>query len=405
MRRSFLGKCLLLTAILAMVGFMTQINCPTLADAKEVFKIGCPATLSGVGASYGEQTKRTLEMMVPEINKRGGVLGRQIELIIEDDKGEPATAVRKARAMVEKDKVNVLHSPTYSSSALAVSAMLPTWKVIDVSSINGAGSLTGSKFNKYFFRPNFSAPMEAKMISAFMKDSPYKSFFGIGSDYVWGRSSVGMFKGSIEKMGKKWVGDVYPPIGNVDWATYIAKIKEAKPDVVYTAIASKDAVTFYNQAQEFGLTKETQFVLAILNVAEFRATGNAMEGFIGCPRYPFTYDSPKNKAFVDMYLKTYKLYPDMFDGECYDAINFMIAAIEKAKSFDADAIIKAWEGMEFEGIQGKFVMRACDHQAVRQGFMGKAVKAEGYPHLIPKLLKIYPGEEVVPPCRKDTYED
>lgn len=403
MRTNILKKCLLIVAITAITCLSMQVNHPALS-AEKTFKIGCDTTLSGPGASYGLQTKRTLDMMVPQINKRGGILGRKVVVIFKDDNGDPATSVRKARELVEEDKVNVLTSPVYSSCALAVSAMLPRWKVIDVSSINGAGSLTGSKFNKYFFRPNFSAPMEAKMISIYMKESPYKRFFGIGSDYVWGRSSVDMFKKGIQKVGKEWVGDVYPPIGTVDWASYIARIKEAKPDVIYTAIAAKDAVNFYNQARQFGLTKEVQFVLAILNVSEFRATGDAMENFIGSTRYPFTLDNPKNKEFVEMYHSKYSLYPDMFAGECYNAINFMMAAIQKARSLDTDAIIKAWEGMEYQGIIGKSIMRACDHQAIRPGFMARAVKAEGYPHLIPKILKEYPGEELVPPCRSDTSE-
>jgi hypothetical protein len=68
-----------------------------------------------------------------------------------------------------------------------------------------------------------------------------------------------------------------------------------------------------------------------------------------------------------------------------------------------DAVIKAWEGLEYEGLEGEFVMRACDHQAVQPGFMVRAVKREGYPHLIPDILSVYSGDQITPPCREDSH--
>jgi branched-chain amino acid transport system substrate-binding protein len=402
MRKNSFRIPVLIGSIVVFLGLSIQIFYPTPIHAEEVFKIGVPTALSGAYAQYGIQQKRTVEMMLPEIEAKG-LLGRKVEFIWEDSKGDPATAVRKARKLVEKDGVKFLLGPPLSSEALAVSAMLPRWKAIYISSINGAGKLTGSKFNRYFFRVNTSAPMESRTIALYMKDSPLKSFYGIGSDYAWPRSSVGAFEQQVKEMGKQWAGSIFAPLGTFDWATYIAKIKEAKPDALYVAIPGKDGVAFYSQVKKFGLSKEVQIVLSIVELMAILGTGDAMENFIGNSRYPFTIDSPKNKAFVEKFYKKHNFYPDMFDGETYEALEFFFKAVTKAGTDDVDAVIQAWEGLEYDGLEGKFLMRACDHQASQPGFMVRAVKAEGYPHLIPKIIKTYTGEQITPPCRKDSF--
>jgi len=111
------------------------------AYAQNPIKIGLPAALSGSNAQYGIQAKRACELFAKE-NKGKGILGRPVEFIYEDTGGDPATAVRKAQKLVEKDGVKFLTGTVLSSEALAVSAKCPEWKVILMSTINGAGALT-----------------------------------------------------------------------------------------------------------------------------------------------------------------------------------------------------------------------------------------------------------------------
>src|SRR5215471_6661213 len=123
------------------------------AWAQTPIKIGMPAALSGAYAQYDIKAK--------------GVLGRPVEFIYEDTVGDPATAVRKAQKLVEKDGVKFLTGVALSSEALAVSAKCPEWKVIFMSTINGAGALTAKAFHRYFFRVNTSGPMGARAISLY----------------------------------------------------------------------------------------------------------------------------------------------------------------------------------------------------------------------------------------------
>src|SRR5689334_16005446 len=131
------------------------------AAASNPIKIGMPAALSGGYAQYGIQAKRAAELYTKDIAGKG-ILGRPVEFIYEDTAGDPATAVRKAQKLVEKDDVKILTGIALSSEAIAVSKKCPEWKVIFMSTINGAGSLTAKDYNRYFFRPNTSGPMGAR---------------------------------------------------------------------------------------------------------------------------------------------------------------------------------------------------------------------------------------------------
>ena len=124
---------------------------------------------------------------------------------------------------------------------------------------------------------------------------------------------------------------------------------------------------------------------------------------IGSSRYPFTVDTPRNREFVKRFHDLHGVYPDMFDGETYEGLEWLAQVITKAGTDDVDKVIEAWEDSSYDGLEGPFLMRKCDHQAVQLGFAVEAVKDPKYPHLIPKILATYPGDKVTPKCRTEEF--
>ena len=365
-------------------------------------KIGMPAALSGAYAQYGIQARRAAELFSKDI-KGKGILGRPVEFIYEDTAGDPATAVRKAQKLVEKDGVKFLTGVALSSEALAVSAKCPEWKVIFMSTINGAGTLTTKSFHRYFFRVNTSGPMGARAVSLYLAESPMKRFFALGADYAWGRDSVGSFVTQITAAKKEVVGTDYPPVGTKDFASYIAKVRQSKAEGVYLVLVGQDATIFLRQAHQFGLTKDVKPIMEIVELENMKAVGDAMEGTIGSSRYPFTVDTPKNHAFVKRFHDMHGVYPDMFDGETYEGLEWLAQVIQKAGTDDVEKVIDTWEDSSYDGLEGPFFMRKCDHQAVQLGFAVEAVKDPKYTHPVPKILATYPGEKVTPKCRSEDF--
>ena len=389
----------------AVIGSAAAVGAPVFlrkAYAQNPVKIGLPAALSGGYAQYGIQARRAAELFAKDIKSKG-ILGRPVEFIYEDTAGDPATAVRKAQKLVEKDGVKFLTGVALSSEALAVSAKCPEWKVIFMSTINGAGALTAKSWNRYFFRVNTSGPMGARAISLYLADAPMKRFFGLGADYAWGRDSVGSFASQITAAKKDVVGQDFPPVGTKDFASYIAKIRQSRAEGCYLALPGQDATIFLKQAHQFGLTREVKPIMEILELENMKAVGDAMEGAIGSSRYPFTVDTPKNRDFVKRFHEMHGRYPDMFDGETYEGLEWLAQVITKAGSDDVEKVIAAWEDSSYEGLEGPFFMRKCDHQAVQPGFAVQAVKDPKYPHLIPKILATYPGEKVTPKCLTEDF--
>ena len=398
-RREFLGAAVAgATATLAGPVFLRR------AYAQNPIKIGIPTVLSGGNAQYGIQAKRACELFAHDM-KGKAVLGRPIEFIYEDTASDPANAVRRAQKLVERDGVKFLTGVVLSSEALAISAKCPEWKVIFMSTINGAGALTAKAYNRYFFRMNTSGPMGARAVSLYLAEAPMTRLFAMGSDYAWGRDSVASFSSQIEKIKKDIVGREFPPIGTKDFGSYISKIRQSKAQGVYLVLVGQDASIFLRQAHEFGLTKEVKPIMEILELENMKTVGDAMQGAIGSSRYPFTLDTPRNREFVKRFYEFHKVYHDMFDGETYEGLEWLTQVIEKAGTADdVEKVIAAWEDSSYEGLEGTFFMRKCDHQATQPGFAVEAVKDPKYPHLVPKVLATYPGDKVTPRCRTEEFD-
>jgi len=228
---------------------------PRPAVAAEVIKIGMPLALTGPLGSVGQQLKRGGELWAKTQNASGGLIGRQIQLLIEDTGGNPADAVRKAQEMVERDGCNIFTGITLSSEALAVVPKLEEWKAIFVSSDNGDGRLTAESFVPNFFRSNISAPMGARAVSLFLRESEWQNVYAIGMDYAWGRNSVQVFESEMKRANKNFIGSVFSPIGTKDFSTYITKIRQSGAEAVYITMAGDDYNAFWRRRRNTACRK------------------------------------------------------------------------------------------------------------------------------------------------------
>src|SRR6185437_9358662 len=291
-------------------------------------KIGMPAALTGPGGEVGAQMRRGAEFWARQTNAKGGLLGRPIELHVQDTGGDPATCVRKAQEVVERAGCRLLVRMTLSSEALAVVPKLAGWNAIFMSSDNGDGRLTGSSFVPNFFRANTSGPMGTRAVALYLRSAGLKSFYALGMDYAWGHNSIGVFKDEVTKAGKKFIADVYSPIGTKDFSTYITKIRQSGADACFLVLQGDDNAAFLSQAHQYRLSEKVQLLTSIVDLNSIHAVGDAAIGLAGSTRYCFSFDNPANKAFVAEWRKTYNTEPDVFEGEQWQACRILAAGIE-----------------------------------------------------------------------------
>lgn len=367
-------------------------------------KIGMPVALTGPAGEIGAQMRRGAEFWAKHTNAKGGLLGRPIQLVVQDTAGDPATCVRKAQDVVERDGCRLLFGMTLSSEALAVVPKLAEWNAVFMSSDNGDGRLTGSSLVPNFFRANTSGPMGTRAVSLYLRQASFKGFFAIGMDYAWGHNSIGVFQDEVKRAGKNFIGDVYSPIGTKDFSTYITKIRQSGADACFIVMQGDDNAAFLSQAKQYRLSDKVQLLTEIVDLNSIAATGEASLGLIGSSRYSFTFPGAANAAFVEMWKKEYNTVPDTFEGEQWQAGLVLAAGIEKAGSIDADKLRPALENIEIDSIKGHVKIRACDHQGEQQGFMVKVVKKDGFDKPIPELIATFPADQVTPACGKMTYD-
>jgi branched-chain amino acid transport system substrate-binding protein len=397
-RRRILKSALATTSLIAAPAFLHR------ATAATAIKIGIPTVITGGYAVLGAHTMRTCKLVKKLIDAKGGVLGRPIEFLFQDTQGEPANCVRKCQELVERDDCRIFTGVIVSSEASAIMPKLEEWNAFFISHGNGDGRLTAELFVPRFFRSNTSAPMGARTLALFLKDAPQQKFIAMASDYAWGYSSVGAFDEQIKKVGKQLIDKIFAPVGNKDYSTYITKILQSGAHGCYVALQGDEARAFYSQASQYGLTERVQLFTEIVAQADIKTLGKDAIGLVGSSRYAFTYDIPQNHAFVEAFRAEYKNeIPDWSDGEIYQALQVLFAAIEKADSTEPLKIVAAMEDLEVTSIKGPVLMRKCDHQGENQGFVVKVAKSDKYAEPIPEIVKIYPREAVTPDCRSSSY--
>ncbi len=367
-------------------------------------RIGMPCALTGPVGEVGAQMRRGAEFWAKHVNANGGLLGRPIELVIQDTAGDPATCVRKAQEVVERNGCKLLFGMTLSSEALAVVPKLAEWNAIFMSSDNGDGRLTGASFVPNFFRANTSGPMGTRAVALYIRQSNFKKFYAIGLDYAWGHNSIGVFRDEVKKAGREFVGEIYSPVGTKDYSTYITRIRQSGADACFVVMQGDDNNAFLSQSRQYRLPDRVQLMTEIVDLNSINAVGDASLGLIGSSRYSFTFDNPANKAFVAAWQKEYGTLPDTFEGEQWQAGLVLEEGIRKAGSIEADKLRPALETIEIDSIKGKVKMRACDHQGKQQGFMVRVEKRDGFKHPIPAVLATFPADQITPGCRMMTYD-
>ena len=394
-RRKFLKGAAAASALAAAPAYLK-------AQASAI-KIGIPTVITGGYALLGSQVMRTCRLVKKMTDARGGVLGRPVEFLFQDTQGDPAICVRRTQELVERDNCRILSGVIVSSEAAAMLPKLESWNAVFLSHGNGDGRLTAELFVPRFFRANTSAPMGARALALYLRDAPQKKFMAIASDAAWGRSSNTAFEAQIKRVGKDLVDKIYAPVANKDYSPYITKILQSGVEGCYVALQGDEARAFYSQATQYKLSQRVQFFTEIVAQADIKVLGKDAIGLMGSSRYPLTYDIAQNRAFVDAFMAEYKEIPDWSDGEMYQALMILFAAIEKARSDEPMRIVAAMEDLEVTSVKGPIKMRKCDHQGENQGFVVRVGQHKGFAEPVGEIVKIYPREMTTPDCRSSSY--
>ncbi|KXJ31536.1 MULTISPECIES: urea ABC transporter substrate-binding protein [unclassified Pseudomonas] len=300
--------------------------------------------ISETGAIQAER------LAIEQINAQGGVLGRQVKIIQEDGASDWPTFAEKAKKLLEADKVAAVFGCWTSASRKAV---LPIFEK-DNGLLYYPTFYEGLEQSKNVFYTGQEATQQIlSALDWLAKEKGGKTFYLVGSDYIWPRTSMKIARKHIENvLHGEVVGEEYYPLGGTQFGSLTNKIKLKKPDVVFAAVVGGSNVAFYKQLKAAGITsaKQTLLTLSVTEDEMLGIGGENMAGFYSSMKYFQTLDNPNNKAFVEAFKAKYG--KDAVVGDVTQAAYLgpwlWKMAVEKAGSFDVDKVVAASPGLELK---------------------------------------------------------
>jgi branched-chain amino acid transport system substrate-binding protein len=351
-----------LAALAVAGGFMTA---PALSQSK-VVKIGDLGSKVGVFEGYGKYQTMFMQLAVEELNAKGGVLGHKIEMISEDDETKPAPAVRKAEKLILQDDVKLLVGAVSSGATMAIMDVTKKQKTIHWNAVSCAEFMRTTKFHKYYFSNQPDSRMQANGLAKYIVDKMGKKVYIFYTDYAMGQSDGRQFKTALEKIGGEVVGVAGAPLDTKDFSPWFGAINQSNPDVLFLAFAGTDSLRLMTQLHSFGMTKKYKLagIDCFLLQQDLPAIAEPMEGFVQLAHYSAYNADKQMAAFNDRFKKRFGVDGNIMAG-AYDGVLFWAAAVEKAKTFDADRVEAALEGMCLDSTHiGRQCIRKEDHQVV-----------------------------------------
>ncbi len=320
--------------------------------AQEPVRIGVVQPLTGPVAYDGNIYVNTVKMIVDDMNAKGGVLGRPIELVVEDGACNPAQSVNAAEKLVVRDKVVALLGAFCSTSTAAMMEVAKKYRIPHITGISTAGQLT-EQGNPYFFRAVATTPM---LGNAFGGELPgtvkAKRFAFLVLNDDWGRSMVSAYPKPIQRAGGEIVATEFFQQSDLQFLSQITNLKAANPDAIILAANTQQAVALSKQIRELGITVPLIGEGSWTSDSYLKLAGPASEGVYGLVEYVYTIKNPINEAFVKEFRAKLKDNPTKFAGAAHNAINIVVDAIRRAGAADPEKIRAALQKTDYNGLVG-----------------------------------------------------
>lgn len=325
--------------------------------------------------------KKGWELAIEEVNAKGGVLGKKLEVVSRDDGANPGDAVRVANELVTREGVSILTGTFLSHIGLAVTEFAGKQKVFFLAAEPLTDKITWQNGNRYTFRLRPTTYMQTAMLMPAAIAAKKKRWAIIYPNYEYGQSAAATFKELLKKAQPdvEFVTEQAPPLGKVDAGAVAQAIDDAKPDAIFNVLFAADLARLVREGMTRGVFKDRVVVSLLSGEPEYldplkedTPVGWTVTG------YPWSeIDTPEHKAFVAAYRKRWNDYPRLGSIVGYATMKSLAAGIAKAGSTDTEKLIEAFRGLKVDSPFGAFEYRAVDQQATMGAYVGKIALKDG----------------------------
>ncbi|MCF8149660.1 MAG: ABC transporter substrate-binding protein [Burkholderiaceae bacterium] len=339
-------------------------------------KVGLMLPSTGTFAALGAAITNGFKLAIDE---RGGKLGgREIEYFLVDDESNPAKAPENTNKLVQRDKVDVVIGTVHSGVVMGMAKVLKDSGTLWINPNGGAGAMTGPLCAPNFFRSSFSNWQTTHALGKVLKAKGHKNAVFITWKYAAGEEMLEGFKEGFEKEGGKLTHELFVPFPQVEFQALLTEIASIKPDAVVAFFAGGGAAKFLKDYQAAGLKgKIPLYGAGFLTDGVLEAVGDAAEGVETTLHYADGLNTKKDNAFRLAYAKTYKLQPDVYAVQGYDAGQLLVAGLEAVKGDIGNkvGVIKAMEAAKIDSPRGQWTLSKA-HNPVQDMYLRKVVGKE-----------------------------
>jgi len=323
------------------------------AAAADVIKIGLLAPLTGFAAADGLSVSNSVKLAVDQVNEKGGLLGKKVELIVEDDAAQAKEAVGLARKLVQRDGVVAVVGGSYSMPSRAVAPLFQEFGIPFVAGYAVHPDITVA--GDFCFRNGFLGTVEGRGAGVVAVDMLQAKTVGLLTmDNDFGRTLADGFREYVVAKGAKVVFDQIYPLGEKDFSAYLTSIKDSDPDVVLASGYYAEAAGIVKQAYEMGLRSQILGEEGYDSPKFIELAGaEAAEGTIIVTNLDRDDPRPVVQEFISEYRKRYGMEPDMVGASNYDAFMIIVDAIRRAGTTDPEQVRDAIAATrDFDGVTG-----------------------------------------------------
>ncbi|WP_027579898.1 ABC transporter substrate-binding protein [Bradyrhizobium sp. Ai1a-2] len=345
--------------------------------AEETVKIGLIVPMTGGQASTGKQIDNAIKLYMQQ--KGDTVAGKKIEIILRDDAAVPDNTKRIAQELIVNEKVNIIAGFGVTPAALAAAPLATQAKVPEI--VMAAGTSIITERSPYIVRTSFTLPQSSTIIGDWAVKNGIKKVATLTSDYAPGNDALTSFKEHFVAGGGEIVEEVKVPLANPDFAPFLQRMKDSKPDAVFVFVPAGQGGNFMKQYAERGLDKSGIRVIGPGDVMDddlLNNMGDAALGAVTAHLYSAAHPSQINKEFVAAYKKAFNNRPGFMAVGGYDGIHLIYEALKKTGG-DAtgDKLIAAMKGMKWESPRGPISIDPETRDIVQNIYIRKVEKVDG----------------------------
>src|SRR6202041_1042741 len=350
---------------------------PQPMAAQEVVKIGLIVPMTGGQASTGIQINNAVKLYMQQHGAT--VAGKKIEVILKDDATVPDNTKRLAQELIVNDKVSIIAGMGVTPSALAAAPLATQAKVPEI--VMAAGTSIITERSPYIVRTSFTLAQSSTIIADWAVKNGIKKVATLTSDYAPGNDALNFFKEHFIAGGGEIVEEVKTPLANPDFAPFLQRMKDAKPDAMFVFVPAGQGGNFMKQFAERGLDKAGIKVIGPGDVMDddlLNGMGDAALGTVTAHIYSAAHPSQTNKDFVAAYRKDFGNRPGFMAVSGYDGIHLIYEALKKTGgNTDGDALIAAMKGMKWESPRGPISIDPETRDIVQNEYVRKVEKVNG----------------------------